>query len=174
MVNIIHTELQQLPSLVFVGRRYGDSDRHNGSYAHLWGQWFDENLFAPLDQLSTEKFRQVCPEADAYLGLMRIGPGHQFEYWIGRFLPKAAPVPQGYLSVNMNSATIGVVWIQGAEPDIYGKEEQALQELKTKYPDFCFDWMKGDWFAERYACPRFTTTDAEGKRILDVIYWAHQ
>jgi hypothetical protein len=60
------------------------------------------------------------------------------------------------------------------EPDIYGKEEQGLQALKAKHPDFSFDWMKSDWFAERYACPRFTTPDAEGNRILDVIYWKHQ
>ena len=48
------------PALRFIGKKYTNKDRVNGSYAAKWQEWFKEGYFKPLDLL--EIGRASCRE----------------------------------------------------------------------------------------------------------------
>lgn len=159
MVTILETRREACPALKLVGRRYTDADRDaGGSFAAQWGQWFQNNWFAPLQQES------IAESQDSYVGAMRIAETG-FEYWIGVFMAPEAPVPQGYEAVVIPAGELGVCFLYGRDgsPDLFGME--AHQACVAAWQ--AQGWTPEGWFLERYNCPRYTVPDEKGNVILD-------
>ena len=169
-IRAVRIERQRLPASRFIGVRYGNGDRKNGGFSHLWGQWFESGWFDVLEALQTATFRAAFPDADAYCGLMCGRPGvpEDFSYWIGMFLPPDAEIPEGFQAIDFGPAEAAVCWLKGQEDELYRREEDAVSLLRREgfqpasLPDgrCCF--------FERYACPRFTAPDGGGSVILDM------
>jgi len=94
--------------------------------------------------------------------------GDSFEYYIGMFCAPGTPVPDGYISVDIDASDVGVLWIKGSEQngEIYRYGQEELEALRTNalIP-------AGTWYAERYVCPRFTEPDPNGEVVLDLLAW---
>lgn len=162
---IVKTEQLLRPACRLVGRRYTEADRKNGSFAHIWGEWFQKGLFAPLEQTALPQGADAFFDG-SYIGAMRMADGG-FEYWIGMFLPLDAPVPEGCGHAELPEEPCALFWIYGNEGsgEIYGMSAEALCQAELDKRG----WMRLDtgWHFERYNCPRFTTPDAQGNVILD-------
>lgn len=163
MAEIVKIYKEHQPALRFIGKRYTDADRLNGSFGHKWGEWFQNNWFSPLEELG---------EADnidnGYLGFMRCYP--DYEYWIGMFLPPDTKAPEGYKFIDLDAADIGVCWIKGKDEDgsIYGMHNECLKQLGENGMDnYKTLTSEKAYFFERYNCPRFTEKDEDGNVILD-------
>lgn len=171
MCEIVKTYKQKLPATRFVGIKYGDEDRVEGSFAHLWGHWFQTGLFTRLEELITDEFKEAYEDFDAYTGLMRWKDGEKFQYWIGMFLPQETIVPEGYDYIDFIGASLGVCWIHGSEPEIYCNEEKCAEKLSEEGYEVVTDDEGAWWFFERYGCPRFTNPDENGRVILDICHF---
>lgn len=156
-----------MPAMKLVGRCYKEEDRENGAFANKWGEWFQNNLFAPLRLPDTgaESFEDL----DAYIGLSRCKEGEPFQYWIGVFMPLDAAVPDGYDSVALEAGDIAVCWVYGKEPDIY--THCCMSRLKEEGFEWAADKDAAMWCFERYSCPRYTTPDDQGNVILDLCFY---
>ena len=169
MFEIKNVYRQALPATRFIGRKYSDADRVNGSFANKWGEWFSQGYFETLEQLTiSEPFFE---DSDAYIGLMRWKEGEPFEYWIGMFRPKDTPVPAGFDFVDFPESTLGVVWLYGKEGNLYSHEDACGNTLVQRGETVITDVQGALWFFERYACPRFTTPDELGNVVLDICYF---
>lgn len=171
MAEIVRTYAQSAPAMRFIGRRYGNQDRQDGSFSHLWDMWFSQGMFEPLEKLSAPI--PGYEDQDAYLGLMQCKDGDDafFAYWIGMLLPPETPVPEGYEALDLPANTMHVAWVKGKEEtgDVYCKEEMCLQALSEN--GLATRPQSGMWLCmERYQCPRFTTPDQEGNMILDMCF----
>lgn len=169
MAEIINVYTESAPESRFIGIKYNEDHRVDGSFAHLWQDWFEHGRFQALEALASDKWAQIYPEAESYVGLMRSADGRDFEYWIGMFTPPDTRVPAGFDSLDMKASRLGVCWVKGTEPDIYCQEERCLERLKLlgETPDTDDDGSL--WVMERYQCPRFTETDEQGQKILDLV-----
>lgn len=174
-IRAVRIERQHFPASRFIGIRYQNSDRKNGTFSHLWAQWFETERFATLEALQTAEFRAAFPDAEAYYGLMRNKPGateDSFEYWIGMFLPPDAEAPEGFQAIPFGPTEAAVCWLRGQECELYRREEDVFSLLcregfqPARLPD------GGFYFFERYVCPRFTVPDKDGSVILDIGFLA--
>jgi len=173
MAGLVKVYGQDVPAMRFIGKKYGEKDAEGGGYGHIWGEWFGKGLFEPLEKLY-EVQRLGNDDDDAYVGLMRHKPGEPFEYWIGMFFAADAQAPEGYEAVDFPESRLGVAWLKGQEAEIYSAEEVALNGLaETGYQPVA-DENGAFWFAERYACPRFTSPDEQGNVILDICMFARK
>lgn len=170
MSEIKRVYTQSLPAMKFVGRRYGENDRENGTFANKWEEWFANDLFSPLAQLGGEE--EPFEDCNAYYGLCRCKEGEPFEYWIGVFLPLDAPVPAGYDSLDFNAGEIAVFWICGKAPDIYF--HCCMERMDQEGFAWTADRDGVKWCFERYVHPRFTVPDSEGNVTLDMCYYIEQ
>lgn len=160
MAEIISVYREDLPKVRLVGKLYTDQDRNeHGSFANQWGEWLQNDWFAPLEKLSVANIND-----GASVGCMRFNQGI-FEYWIGMFCPEDTDVPDGYSYVDIPGGDIGVTWIKGREDngEIFGFHNQSVAAIKEKGWEFA----ENPWFFERYNCPRFTAPDDSGEVILD-------
>ena len=171
MCQIINVYDQQIPAVRFIGVKFGDGDRKDGSFAHIWEEWLASDRFSPLVDLVTEEFCQGYEEAWAYLGFMRMKEGEPFEYWLGMFLPEGAAVPEGFEFFDVPAAKLGVCWVKGPDREVYFKEDKCVEVLDQNGFEVVED-ASGVWcFFERYVCPRFTTPDDEGNVVLDLCHY---
>lgn len=168
---IVNCYKQKFPKTKFVGIKYGDQDRVNGTFGLHWGQWFETGKFEVLEKLLTPEFKKKYLDSSAYVGLERYKEGEPYEYWIGMFLPENCIVPDGYNSVNFDFSSVGICWIKGKEENVYCHEGDCYVELTENGMQVLEDNSGACWFFERYGCPRFTTPDRDGKVILDIGYF---
>jgi len=163
-MKIIKTFREDIPEARFIGKKYTEADRTNGSFGRFWGEWFQKGWFQPLEALSPQKADTAFD--GSYYGWMR---GYSaFEYWIGMLFPANTPVPEGYDFIDMPASSYGICWLYGNENtgelygmDAHNRSEGAIVKEGMKL-------KQGDVFAfERYNCPRFTTPDEHGNVILD-------
>ncbi|HBP38629.1 MAG TPA: hypothetical protein DD640_07805 [Clostridiales bacterium] len=171
MAEIIKAYKQNLPRVRFIGKKYGDSDRVNGGFGKQWEEWFANGWFIVLEGLAVGKSKDLYPDGDAYLGLMRWKAGEPFEYWVGMFLPPETEAPDGFGFVDFPESNLGVCWLHGKTDDIFCKEDQCAARLGEEGFEIIADENGAWWFFERYGCPRFTTPDGEGKIILDICHF---
>lgn len=152
---------KKFPETRFIGKRYTDEDRINGSFGAKWGEWSQKDMFAPL-----EKLKVTSENEETYYGAMRIVNG-RFEYWIGMFCNAGATAPEGYDFIDIKPLTFAVFWLYGSEQngEIYGidNHNMCLDEMKQQGLVHSDD----DWCFEGYVCPRYTTPDEKGNVILD-------
>ncbi len=164
-MQIVNCSIEECAASRFIGRRYTPADSINGSYSHKWGEWWAQNLFAPL-----EKLPHLPIVGDSTMAAMRVVDG-QLEYWIGFFCPPDTAVPEGYEAVDVAPRRYAVCWTKGPESDLYGLENhhRCLEKLTQN------GWQRAedDWCIERYNCPRFTTPDENGEVILDYCIAIH-
>jgi len=166
--SIVKVYRESLPKVRFIGKKYGDNDRVDGSFGAKWGEWFANGWFnileKEIDMLSKEY------EGGAYVGLMCEKNG-VFEYWVGMFAAEKSQVPLGFAYIDIPAGDIATAWIYGREDngEIYGMD--AHNACVGKFEEK--GWNLDDSYAfERYQCPRFTTADKDGKVILDYCIYA--
>lgn len=168
-MDILNAYHEVAPAARFIGCKYTEADRVNGSFSACWEEWFAQGWFARLEALQPYGWHSAYPEGGSYIALMRGSDTQPFEYWIGLFLPPGTPVPQGMEHIDMEPWHMGVCWVKGREPDIYGKE-LACRERLTAAGFEAWQGPDNAWITlERYQCPRFTQADEEEQRILDII-----
>jgi predicted transcriptional regulator YdeE len=165
MAEITRVYKQSVGAMRFIGKRYGEGDRANGSFAAKWDEWFANGWFEKLESLSRPGFKDTFEESGAYIGLMRDTDGG-FEYWIGMFAPEDAAVPEGFEHVEFPKGELGVCWIYGKEAEVFTLEGRCGERLEKEGFN-----VNTEWCFERYACPRFTTPDEKGNIILDVCFY---
>lgn len=170
MPEIIKAYRQKVGSLRFIGKLYSDEDRINGTFGAKWGQFFENGWFSTIEQLVDDP-GQTCEDGAAYIGLMRWKEGDPFQYWIGMFMPPDTDVPEGFEHVDFPAGDLGVCWVQGHEGEVYMQEEKCGRKLSEEGMKVINDEHGACWFFERYACPRFTEADKDGKIILDIAHY---
>lgn len=168
---IINKYKQAIPKSRFIGIKYGDEDRVDGSFGNKWNSWFETEKFAQLEKLLTEDFKEVYTDTDAYIGLMRHKDDEPFEYWIGIFLPENTDVPEGFSYIDFNTSNLGVCWIKGKEENVFGAEGECAGHLINEGMKITNDENDACWFFERYVCPRYTTPDEFKRIILDICFF---
>jgi hypothetical protein len=166
MVEIIKTYRQSVGAMRFIGKKYGDGDRVNGTFGVKWGEWFENGWFGTLENQKGGGMKDIYEDGDAAIGLMRGGHGEPFEYWIGYFMPENTAVPEGFEHVDFPKNDLGVCWVYGKEEEVYGLEGQCGERLEKD--GFVINY---GWCFERYGCPRFTTPDEKGNVILDICFY---
>lgn len=158
MAKIIKAYREHFDAMRFIGKKYTNNDRVNGTFAAKWGEWFQNGWFDLIESAPGSE--------DGCVGLMNCGSGDDFAYWIGRFAPESAPVPDGFDFLDFSECELGVCWILGKEPEIYCKEDACAARLEQEGCALDFGWC-----FERYVSPRFTTPDEDGNIILDVCFF---
>ena len=166
MAEIVKTYRQSVPATRFIGKKYGDDDRVNGSFGARWHDWFENGWLELLEKSYSGDLKEHHEDGGSYIGLMRDGPDGKFEYWIGIFFPEGTDVPDGFDCVDFPAGYLGVCWIYGAEGEVYMKEGECGEKLQADGYEITLDWC-----FERYACPRFTTPDDKGNIILDICFY---
>jgi predicted transcriptional regulator YdeE len=161
---IIETYKQSVPPMRFIGKKYGDSDRVNGTFGAKWGEWFENGWFDTVKNAAAKKPHESFDEIEAPIGLMRGGENQPFEYYIGMFMPVNAYVPDGFESIDFPESNLGVCWIYGAEHEIYFQESRCSDKLQEEGFEFV-----GDWCFERYSS-RFDP-DEKGNCTLDICFF---
>jgi hypothetical protein len=115
-MKIVKTHQEKFSDSTFIGKRYKDADRINGSFGHLWSLWFKSGWFKILeDQLESIR-PNLEPDAvtdGSYLGWMHACPN--FEYWIGMLFPAGTKAPDGFEAVDIPSAAYAISWLYGRE-----------------------------------------------------------
>jgi predicted transcriptional regulator YdeE len=171
LVEIIQTYKQRIPALRFIGIKYGDEDRVNGGFGTKWEEWFETDRFHELESFLTDDFKSSYEDFNTNIGLMRWKEGEAFEYYIGMFLPTGTEVPDGYESIDFPESHLGVCWVKGTVPEVFGNEHECANKLADEGYELVSDEMGAWWFFERYGCPRFTEADESGKVILDICHF---
>ena len=163
MAQIIKTYKQSVPALRFIGKKYTEADRENGTFGAKWGEWHQNGWFDVIEKQMNQPIAEIYEDGDAYIGLIKGGHTEPFEYWIGILMPEDTAVPAGFEHIDFAKSNLGICWIYGSESEIYLLEGQCGEQLQAEG----FEVMPG-WCFERYACPRFTTPDEHGNVILDI------
>ena len=166
MAEIINTYKQKIGAMRFIGKKYGDEDRVNGSFGSQWGEWFENARFEAIEKQYSGKLADIYEDGDAYIGLMRDDEKGTFEYWIGIFMPEGTAAPAGFEYIDFPAGNLGVCWVYGKEEEVYMHEGQCGEKLEKDGYTICSSWC-----FERYACPRFTTPDDKGNIILDICFY---
>jgi len=171
-VDIVNTYKQEVPASRFIGKVYTPDDMVDGSYAKCWEVWFANQWFLPLEALLTDNFTDQYQDGGAYIGLERTNrEENSWEYLIGMFLPEGTEPPEGYIYYDFPPMELGVNWIKGIEPYIYGTEQLAYFKLIEMGMNPLLEIDGIQWTFERYTDGRFTTPDEEGKIILDMCFF---
>ncbi|HML47896.1 MAG TPA: hypothetical protein PKE04_14230 [Clostridia bacterium] len=171
MADIVKAYRQEIPAMRFIGKKYEDGDRVNGMFGAVWGTWFENGWFAPLESRMSDAWKSAYEDSDAYVGLMRWKSGEPFEYWVGMFAPADSDVPEGYAFCDFPAGALGVCWVYGKEPEVYGVEDKCAARLGKENLNIVADEAGAYWFFERYGCPRFTAPDEQGNIILDICHY---
>ncbi len=159
---------QKIPATRFIGKKYGDGDRVNGSFGAKWEEAFNGGLFDRIEAAAGKE--EFFEDSGAYIGLMRCRDGDPFEYWIGMFTPAETQVPEGFGYHDFHAGELGIGWIYGNDGngEIYCHEGDVAVKLGNEGFKIKNDERGACWFFERYQCPRFTVPDEKGNVILDI------
>jgi len=178
MFEIIKVYTQSINPLKFIGKKYDNADRTDGTFevASKWSEWFENGWFKLIEKQITNNPDDTYEDIGAYIGLLRNKSGEQYQYWIGMFVPENTETPKGFTHINFPKSEIGVCWV-------YGKEEHISMNGSLDIFHQCKDRLEKDgthhvhdkdnvcWAFERYTCPRFTTPDEKGNVILDICFF---
>ena len=152
-VELLEIRRESHPAACLIGKRYhGAPD---------WGQWWQNGWFETLEAIPAAPLG-----GDAYFGASRV-VGGQAERWIGMLFPAGTKAPEGFEAAEMDARAYAVCVLRDCEGSsgFYATETHRM----------CLDALKAhglirredDWCLERYACPGFTTPDAQGRVVLE-------
>jgi len=169
-MEIIKSYRQSIPAVRFIGKKYGDADRVDGSYGYHWMQWLDSGWFDIIEQAvgGREALQALYEDGTSSLGYMRYKDGAPFEYWIGMFTPPNTEVPEGFQSFDLKASDVGICWYKGTEDEIYAKEHLAKERIQSEGMDIQHDEQGYMNFFERYNAERFVKQDEKGTTIVDI------
>ena len=171
-VKIVKVYKQYVPALRFIGKKYGDSDRDvNGMFSKQVGEWLKNGWFDFIRKQTDENLSTLFEDGSADIGLMRWHDAEPFEFWLGIFMPEGTIVPDGFIFHDFPKSTLGVCWLQGKEPEIYGQEEKCAKKLMEAGHTIAIDDEKASWFFERWVSSRADIPDENGKIILDICHY---
>ena len=162
MAEIIKTYRQSVGAMRFIGKKYGNSDRENGTFTSKWDEWFQNGWFEEIKQQPYEDMKFIYEEYEATIGLVR-GYGESFEYWIGMFMPESTVVPAGFEQIDYPNGALGVCWVYGKENEVFMQEVRCMKKLEEEGFSII-----GDCF-ERYSA-RFHPDD-KGNVTLDICFY---
>lgn len=157
MAKVIETYMVNFPEMKLIGIKYTFEDMQNGSFGNKWGEWFQKGYFEIL-----EKFPDIESIDNGYVGFMRCNPS---EYWIGMFKRIETIVPEGFQEILLPESKVSINLIQGTEPDIYMFHDNCVEETTRNHSIKVINGQS--YFFELYNCPRFTTENEKGEKILD-------
>jgi len=169
MAEITKVYKQSMEATRFIGKKYGDSDRVDGGFGALWGEWFANGWFGVIEEQVDKTAKAICEEGGALIGLQRWKDNEPFEYWIGVFTPENTTVPAGYRYLDFSKSELGVCWVYG--DDVFAQEPKCGEMLMEKGFVILHDENGACWFFERYVSPRFTEKDEKGHITLDICYF---
>ena len=171
MAEIIKTYMQSVGALRFIGKKYDNANRTNGTFRvkAKWNEWFENGWFDTIKRQMNESHVDNC----AYIGLLQNEPGSPFRYWIGMFTPEKTEVPTGFEYVDFPKSELGVCRVHGKADDVYMNEgisilEQCYDKLKEEGMNHVHDKFDICWAFERYACPHFPIPDEKGNGVFEV------
>lgn len=152
-MEIVKIVRESCPAARFIGKKYTSSPD--------WGEWWEKGWFDILESAPRLDFN-----GDAYLGAVRIVDGSP-ERWVGMLFAPNTPVPEGFEHVDIEPTDYAVCYLRDKEGsgDFFTMEthDSCLEAMKAQG----FVRKEDDWCIERYACPNWTTPDADGCVILD-------
>ncbi len=166
MAKLVKLEISEFPGAVIIGCAIecdgGEMTKGNNPMPKLWDECFMQDMFAPLE---AQQRHIVDPSYVGYMSDWR--EDGRFSYIVGMMMKPDAAVPPGYDVRTAPAAKIATGWIQGAsEADIFGAAHGLLvSELRRR--NISASGMR--WCMELYNCPRFTTPDGNGEKIMDYI-----
>lgn len=169
MADIIKTYEEFAPAARFVGRRYTEADRADGTFSRVWDEWLISGRFDTLRGLMGADWAKAFPEAGSPIGLMRLFENGAFEYRIGMFLPPETEAPEGFEFLDAQKTSQAVCLVLGDEPDIYFQAENALSILRDSGYEPLLDEAGCLWVQERYHRERFHQKRPDGLKTLDLV-----
>ena len=121
MTEIIKIYRQNVDSLKFIGKKYDNADRTNGTFKIKlkWDEWFENRRFKIIENKISGNPDDTCEDGSAYIGLTRNEPGTSFQYWIGMFAPNNTEIPEGFDCIDFPKSELGVCWVYGKEEHIF-------------------------------------------------------
>jgi len=178
MVEIIKSFKQNLEAQRFIGKKYDNANRLNGTFEVKtnWDEWFKNGWFEAIKTQVRKNPNNTREDGDVCVALNRNKSGEPFQYWIGMFTPANTEVPNGFDYVDFPKSEIGVCRVYGKAEKIYMNEDISIMDkcndkLKEEGMNHVHDEIHVCWAFERYPCSRFPTSDEEGNGILDCCFF---
>lgn len=167
MAEIIKVFKEEIPSLRFIGKVYGE-------FGH-WGEFWANDWFSLLENAmgGVEKILALWENGGGYVGLEHHAPGKPFAYWLGMFVPMDTPIPEGFSHMDFDGLALGTCHIHGKESEVHDTSacRPALEAAGMK---IWADKDGGTWSFENCLCPRYTSPDEKGNIILDYCYFVEK
>ena len=165
---IVNVLKEHFPALRLIGKRYTDADRDaGGGFGEKHREWHEKACCAGLAKLGAPGME------NGMFGLMALNSDDHknFAYWIGYLFPPGTPVPDGFSSLDLPESDLGVAWIRGKCPDVFGLDPHnaALAKLRENGMGNLRGNAGGEntlVFFERYNPQRFQP-DEQGVFTLD-------
>lgn len=169
MAEIIKTYIQQVPALRFIGRKYTEEDKVNGSFHAKWSEWFNRGWFDILEDnlIPHKEYEDGC----AYVGLVCHKNTGTPEYWIGMLVSQESPVPKGFDYIDYKHNKLGVCVIFGNKDELYNDEDTYIEKLRETGFDVVECEEGPCCFFQRYGCPCFMVPDEDGNIVFDLCFY---
>ena len=144
---------QEVPALRFIGKKYNDSDRVNGTFGARWMEWFRNGWFDVIRKQTDIDLKSLFEDGDAEIGLLRNKANGEFEYWIGLYMPENTPVPDGFVYHDFPKSVLGVVQLFGTGNQVYFQNDRCREELERLGYEVIKDHEGTIWNLERGGGP---------------------
>ena len=59
MAEIIKSYKQSIGAMKFIGKKYGDADRANGTFGAKWGEWFENGWFGVIEKQISGSIKDI-------------------------------------------------------------------------------------------------------------------
>ena len=175
MPEIIKVYRENSVKLRFIGKKYDNADRLNGSFSvkEKWNEWFKHSWFDILENITNKSRDSLQENKNTYIGLLRNKPKEPFQYWIGIFAPDNTEIPDGFECIDFPKSEIAVCRVCGEKTEIYLSEGLELfdfcnKRLKEKEINHAHDKDNVCWVIERYNSNFFMKNDDNENIIMEV------
>ncbi|WP_193726794.1 AraC family transcriptional regulator [Paenibacillus guangzhouensis] len=129
-----------------------------------WGSAFKEGVFDRLQEID----RWICKDLDDYIGLGHMSKfvgKENFQYIIGKFVERDAPVPEKMYTENISAGTVAKIWIEADNlndiiDSAYFICSEAIEKTGYKIDYDNFYWC------DVYTYDRYCTPLEKGQKII--------
>ena len=170
---IVKVYREEMPVMRFIGKKYTSEDFKVINIGDKWEEWFGNNWFEVIkNQNDPDLNKPIFDKVGDTVALWYFTKDSDgSEYWIGAFMPENTPIPNEFDYMDFPASTLGICWVYGTIPHIFGANDMVLKSLKEANFEIIPDEKGRFWTLESYHCPRYTTPDEHGKQILDRSYF---